>query len=152
MPVQAAMIGNRSGLIAIAPTISTELLLMTANAPTTPAAAISSRYRPGARARALAWPSTSAQTSANGPASSGTSAIRSSRVSTMSSDVTPRRSRVASTASAASALTSAVTIAVAEPAPAMLRCLTPCRPASPSETAAIAAGSPYARSSNTLAR
>ena len=42
MPVQAAMIGNRSGLIAIAPTISTELLLMTANAPTTPAAAISS--------------------------------------------------------------------------------------------------------------
>src|SRR5262245_46811646 len=68
----------------------------------------------------------------------------SSRVSTMSSGDTPSRSRVARTASAASERTSAVTFA-----PDTLRCRTPARSSSPSETAAIAPGSPYARSSNT---
>jgi hypothetical protein len=47
-PVQAAVIGKRSGLIAIAPTSRTELRLITANAPTTPAVAIKTKYRPGA--------------------------------------------------------------------------------------------------------
>jgi hypothetical protein len=43
MPVQAAVIGSRSGLMAIAPTMRIELSSMTPKAAITPAAAMNTR-------------------------------------------------------------------------------------------------------------
>src|SRR5262249_17217093 len=53
-------------------------LSTTAKVPTTPAAAIRTKYRPGARARVCAWPTMSAHTSASGspPAGAGPTVAR----------------------------------------------------------------------------
>jgi hypothetical protein len=81
--VHAAVIGKRSGEIAIAPTMRVALSLTTASAAMTPAAAINAKYRAGRRARMRALLRTSAHTSADDPSAS--EPIVSSRTSAMSS-------------------------------------------------------------------